>query len=658
MKPIQCFSLGFKLLRIALLLLLLLALPFAGQTQDYSYITNNGAITLTGYAGPGGALTIPSVIGDLPVASIGDAVFQGHTDLTSVTIPNSITNFGSAAFAATGLTEVRIPEKVSSIWDSAFADCANLTSVTIPTNAVSLGFDVFARSGQTDPSTGLTVLTVNGSIMITASDCLGGEVVIPGVIAGRPVTSIGDSTFQGCTGLNSVTIPDGVTQIGHSTFQGCSGLGSVTIPNSVTNVGNSAFQGCMSVTNVTLGDHLGTIGGRAFSSTSLRTIFIPDSVTSIGEEAFYYTGLTNVSIGKGVIRIGVGAFAQSALRSVTIPNNVLSIEGFAFYNCFSLTNVAIGQGVTNIGDEVFDGCMNLTAIKVDASNSSYVSVDGVLFDKLETTLIRCPPAGKGGHYTIPSSVTNIASHAFNGCTRLSGVSMPNAVLSIADFAFTDCTALTAITIPDRITSIGNSAFSGCTRLANITFPNTVTNIGDGALSGCNGLATVTLPDSLAKIPDSAFTSCANLKSVTVGNQVTNIGGFAFYHCTKLTGVYFRGNAPDLGDSVFVNANRPTVYYLPGTTGWDSTFDNLRTKAWLLPNPVVLTTGSNFGLQNNTFGFTISWATNIPVVVEGSADLAHSVWTPVATNALTDGWSYFSDPQWTNYPTRFYRLRSQ
>ena len=137
-------------------------------------------------------------------------------------------------------------------------------------------------------------------------------------------------------------------------------------------------------------------------------------------------------------------------------------------------------------------------------------------------------------------------------------------------------------------------------------------------------------------------------------------GLGVRYCTSLTGVYFNGNSPSLGGSVwsaFTGDNNATVYCLPGTTGWGSTFGGRPTALWLLPNPLILNNSSSFGVQSNGFGFIISWATNIPVVVEACTNLAYPSWSLVATNILTGGSSYFSDLEWTNYPTRLYRLRS-
>jgi hypothetical protein len=123
---------------------------------------------------------------------------------------------------------------------------------------------------------------------------------------------------------------------------------------------------------------------------------------------------------------------------------------------------------------------------------------------------------------------------------------------------------------------------------------------------------------------------------------------------SLNAVYFEGNAPSGDPTVFISDNQATVYYLPGTTGWGSTFGGVPTAVWTLPYPLILNNRPGLGVEANGFGFTISWATNIPVVVEASTDLTHPVWTRVATNTLSGGLSYFTDAQWRKYPRRFYR----
>ena len=153
-----------------------------------------------------------------------------------------------------------------------------------------------------------------------------------------------------------------------------------------------------------------------------------------------------------------------------------------------------------------------------------------------------------------------------------------------------------------------------------------------------------------------------LPDTITGLSVTRIGRGAFANCISLTGVHFEGNAPRVDaqwyfGGVFAGSDNATIYHLPGTTGWETTFVNHPEALWVLPYPVILNSGPSFGVQTNAFGFVISWATNASVVVDAATDLANPDWTPVGTNTFTGGVSYFSDPQWTNHPARFYRLRS-
>jgi len=164
----------------------------------------------------------------------------------------------------------------------------------------------------------------------------------------------------------------------------------------------------------------------------------------------------------------------------------------------------------------------------------------------------------------------------------------------------------------------------------------------------------TIPNSVTSIVAGAFSSCGSLTSITIPKGVTSIGNGAFNSCTSLTGVYFQGNAPSLGWSVSFGATNTTVYYLPGAAGWGATFGGRPTALW---SPQVQTSDNSFGIRTNQFGFNILWANGTVVVVEACTSLADPIWTPVVTNTLTAGMFYFSDAEWTNYPTRFHRLRS-
>jgi hypothetical protein len=229
-------------------------------------------------------------------------------------------------------------------------------------------------------------------------------------------------------------------------------------------------------------------------------------------------------------------------------------------------------------------------------------------------------------------VTMIGSSAFDGCSSLSNIALPESVNAVLDSAFNNCSSLTKIVIPYGVTVIGNWEFSGCSSLTNIVFSDNVTDIGV-----------------------SAFNGCASLTAITIGKSVSYIGVLAFDSCSNLTSILFKGNVPLLGSGnpIFGGNTNAVVYYLPGTAGWGSTLDVLPAVLW---DPQVQTGDGHFGVRNNQFGFNITGATNIPIVVESSTNLRGG-WTPLQAVALTNGLYYFTDPQWTNYAGRFYRVRS-
>ena len=269
--------------------------------------------------------------------------------------------------------------------------------------------------------------------------------------------------------------------------------------------------------------------------------------------------------------------------------------------------------------------------------------------------------GPGGDVAIPAAIDGLP------------------VTGIGDSAFYGLTNLTGITIPDSVTNLGDAAFAACVNLAHLAIGKGITAIKGGYEQGydkatwgtfmwCSSLTRLAIPDNVTKIGDGithlggalgAFYGCSGLTNVTIGKGLAYLGAGAFNYCNNLPSVYFQGNAPTLGIDYFgEDSFHPdelvTLYYLPGTTGWSSTYAGRPTKLW---NPQAQTTDGSFGVRQNQFGFNIAGTPDIPLVIEASAALAAASWIPLHTCTLTNGLLYFSDPQWTNYSKRFYRIRS-
>ncbi len=462
-------------------------------------------------------------------------------------------------------------------------------------------------------------VATNNAVTITGYLGPGGAVAVPDAIDGLPVVAIGDRAFSGCTSLTGVDVAKSVRVIGAEAFEGCTNLQNVFLSDGVIVIGEGSFADCAGLTSVIIPDTVLTLPNRLYSySIEDRGV-----VFRWGRGAFEFcTGLTNLSLGSGVTNIGAYSFRNCPnLLRVSIGPAVVTIGEQAFGMCTGLQDLIIPTGVTRIGPGAFVGCSSLVALD------------------------------------IPDSVTSITSLS---ATR--GLRQPPTIIG----AFQGCIGLTDVRIGTNITFIDFGTFNGCTSLSNLSLPDSVTNIGSFAFCKA-GFITLSLSDHVVTIGDSAFELCQNLTTVTMGDGITNLARGAFDSCTNLEKVYFRGNAPSCpGGFPFSACDKAIIYFLPGTVGWERNEAGRPTAPWTLPYPIILLRSPSFGVQSNTFGFIVSWATNLSVVMEACTSLSEPVWSAVQTNPLVhpvqtnatfeNGWSYFTDVAWTNSPSRYYRVR--
>jgi len=436
-----------------------------------------------------------------------------------------------------------------------------------------------------------TYTVINGAATITAYSGSATTVTIPSQFSGIPVTGIGADAFKTRTALINLTIPSTVTSIVTATsFSTCASLINITVDPS-----NPSFS---SEAGVLYNKDKTTL--ILYPAGKASDFVIPSSVTTIASNAF--------------------ALAVN-LRSVSIPSGVTTIDIRAFASCTSLTTVAIPNSVTSLGNQAFTYCSNLTAVTCSSNLSTLESF--TFRDCVNLTSV----SNLGGATSLEQSV-------FEGCSNLSSLTIPPTVTAIGAKAFWKCAKLVSIDVPDSVTTIGSSAFAYCTALSQVTIGQGVTILDSACFNACGNLTSITLGNSLTTIGGSAFMSCSKLTTLIIPNKVTTIGTAAFDGCYLLSRIYFMGNAPTLGTAVFSGSSPTTVYYLVGTTGWDTTFGGKPTST-VSTNTLNVTCDTSKGTITTTPQSALYiTGTAVTIVVTPKAGYLFTSWTGDSTSTST------------------------
>lgn len=446
----------------------------------------------------------------------------------------SVTAVGRGAFYnSMDLTSVNIGANVAEIGASAFASCMNLQSINVD-------------SGNAVYSSNDGVLFSKDGVILEKFPAAfpSDSYTVPDGVQGIQVQA-----FDYTRNLTSVTFPSSLHEIGAYAFM-ASGVVDIDLPDSVTTLGEYAFYQCVALRKATLGQGITAISDFCFNSCNeLSNVTLKGDVESVGEYAF---------------------FSCFKLEQFDLPAGLKSIGNGAFKSCESLRKVVIGKNVASLGLVPWSFCKALRSIEVDVDNGYFKSEGGVLFSKDRRTLIEYP-AGRPGEYEVPEGTTSIAPNAFYYCTKLSEVSIPATVTKIGDSAFHACSGLTSIAIPAA--EIGSQSFMFCENLKTIYLRENVKSIGTLAFAMCDHLGNIysqpAVPPILASenIFGEVTYTTALLEVPDVDAYRNAFGWKLFRHCNSTLGIEDSAAVREVSSRMYVSTDgmiydapvRPGIY---------------------------------------------------------------------------------------------------
>ena len=589
-------------LLIGLVPTLLLPAAAAGYTSgDFTYkLNDDGSAIITQYSGSAAALTIPSSLDGHTVKQIGTYAFGKNTTLTSVSIPETVTELEYSAFmGCTSLTAVTIPSgltKAGSLGSGAFSGCSALTTVQFGSGLTSIPEALFE-------STGLRTITLPESVTSIGMWAFANCTKLEQVSFPASLTSIDGCAFENCTALTAVTLPKRLTELGNDVFENCSALKSVWIPKSLTNIngfGDGCFAGCTALTDITFETGITKIADHQFDGSPIKSITIPGTVTTIGSSAFSdCANLTAIDLPTSVTQIDAYAFSSTGLTAVTLPKHLRKLGLSAFSGCTALKSVFIPLSLQNTSNP-FRNCKALTDVTFEDGRTelpdTLLEDSGIRQFTVPQTVTKIGYSAFAGctqltAITLPAGLRELGNEAFKGCTALTGVALPDSLTALGYGVFRDCSALTAaefpagiapvswssgssmlrnctslrsVKLPKTVSSLGDYFFAGCTALERIVLPDSVTEIGSNLFNGCTALTDVTLSTNLQAVPENTFYGCVSLQKLVAPYAVTKIGKTAFANCTSLTELTLLRNVTEAAADALSYPEQVTVYGVKGT----------------------------------------------------------------------------------------------
>ncbi|MCM1513522.1 MAG: leucine-rich repeat protein [Anaeroplasma bactoclasticum] len=525
------------------------AIQFLFGRMDGVFAIPEGVTTIGTYAFAG-QTNITKVIVPKTMKTIGDYAFNNCYNLVEIEFANGcvLDTLGKNVFnACKSLKNIVLPNGIQTIPEYAFAACESLESITLPNNLQSIDQYAFVFTSS------LKSITFPNSLK-----------------------KIMNYAFRS-SGLETVTIPEGVTQFGTYVFTECYSLTEATLPTTIKTFANQLFTNCTALTTVNLPEGLTILGGYAFKGcTSLKTVKLPSTLTTFGNYTFQgCTSLESIEIPEGITYIG-------ASKSATASS-------YAFDGCTALESVTfLGDKVEIIGQYAFRGCTSLRSLT---------------FPTALTTIAAYAFQNSGlEKVVVPSTVTTLGNYAFADCQSLVSANIEGTLKSFGTYMFKGCSNLTDVIIADDNTTIGNYAFQNCENLTNVTLPAKLTTLGTYAFQNCTGLEKITLPASLVKIGGTTYSAsaytfdgCTSLAEVEILGKATYIGAYVFKNCTSLKSITLPSTCTSIGSYAFQNSGLESIDLSKVTTmGTAALKDCANLATAVLPNIAIL---PNYTFQN-------------------------------------------------------------
>ncbi len=389
-------------------------------------------------------------------------------------------------------------------------------------------------------------------ILIGIGSCTDSEIIIPPTYQSLPIKEIASYAFSDQK-ITSLTTSKNITTIGRCAFDGCTELKKITLSKDVFSIAFNAFSDCEKLDTIIVD------AANPYYTVTNNVLFTKKGAVIEGTElkekilVMYPLGSLNTSytIPSDVSWIAPYAFVNcEKLESIEIPDNITRIGDYAFYGCLSLYDISTSSSIQYIGEEAFDN----TGFYNDTLNWR----KGLLY--VGNYLVAVNSSQVSESCAIKDGTLVISDNAFEGCTKISSLSLPSSLKYIGVSAFDDCDSLTSISIPNNVIEIGNGAFYGCDNLREINIGAAVKIIGNSSFSGCNELRQCVIPNMVEEIGDSVFDGCDNLLSVTIGNSVKVIGEDVFADCPKLIELC-NNSTMDMTKLVMTSWWGDTTYYM-------------------------------------------------------------------------------------------------